>query len=93
MIIHLIGLHSLVDGIINSWYMLLSFITVIFLCKEKKALAFNKDSCCHLALCLGLIILHWVSGNEHFQICVTTDLLDQNKYKLIESVNIGPYFC
>jgi len=27
-------------------------------CKKKKVLAFNQDRCCHLALCLQLILLH-----------------------------------
>ncbi len=28
--------------------------------KEWKALAFNRDGCCHLMLCLGLILFHWL---------------------------------
>ncbi len=42
----------------NPKYELLQFLTTIFFCKEKKALAFNKDMCCHLALCLQLILVH-----------------------------------
>jgi hypothetical protein len=52
-----IGLHHSPDGITNPRYKLLCFITTIF-CKEKNALAFNRDRCCHLALCLWLIPFH-----------------------------------
>ncbi len=31
-----------------------------FCCKEKKALGFNWDWCCHLALCLQLILFHFL---------------------------------
>ena len=36
-----------------------------FLCKEK-ALAFNQDRCCHLALCLRLILFHCLNINIYF---------------------------
>ena len=29
------------------------------ICNEKNALAFNRDRCCHLVLCLQLIPFHW----------------------------------
>ena len=32
-----------------------------FFCKEKNALAFNQDRCCHQVLCLQLIPFHWSS--------------------------------
>jgi hypothetical protein len=32
----------------------LHFIQVTLFCKNKRALAFNRDRCCHLALCLQL---------------------------------------
>jgi hypothetical protein len=49
--IHLIGLHHLLDGVTNPEYKLLYFIQQTkFFCKEEKALAFNQDRCCHLAL-------------------------------------------
>jgi hypothetical protein len=54
-----IGLHHPLDGITNPEYKLLRFIQLTnFFCKEKKALAFNLDRCCHLALCLWLILFH-----------------------------------
>jgi len=54
------GLHHPLDGITNPKYKLLHFFTTkIKFCKEKKALAFNCDRCCHLALCLQLILFHW----------------------------------
>jgi hypothetical protein len=58
-LVHLIGLHHPLDGITNPEYTLLRFIQLTkFFCKEKKALAFNRDRCCHLALCLWLILFH-----------------------------------
>jgi len=37
---------------------LLCFITTKKICKEKNALAFNRDRCCHVVLCLRLIPFH-----------------------------------
>jgi hypothetical protein len=54
------GLHHPLDGITNPEYKLLCFIQLTkFFWKEEKALAFNRDRCCHLALCLQLILFHW----------------------------------
>ncbi len=54
-----IGLHQPLDGITNPKYKLKCFLTTnIFFFKEKKALAFNRDRCCHLAFCLQLIPFH-----------------------------------
>jgi hypothetical protein len=56
-----IGLHHPLDGVTSPEYKLLHFIQLPkFFCKEKKALAFNWDRCCHLALCLRLILFHWL---------------------------------
>ncbi len=46
-------------GITNPKNKFMHFLTVNFFCKEKKAQAFNRDRCCHLALCLHLILFHW----------------------------------
>ncbi len=47
------------DGNTSPKYKLLCFITTKFFCKENKnALAFNRDRCCHLVLCLRLIPFH-----------------------------------
>jgi hypothetical protein len=54
-----IGLHHPLDGITNAEYKLLHFIQVTYFCKEKKAPAFNQDRCCHLVLCLWLILFHF----------------------------------
>ncbi len=35
----------------------------IIICKEKKALAFNWDRCCHLGLYLQPILFHWFYQN------------------------------
>ncbi len=53
-----IGLHHPLDGITNPEYKLLHFIQVTLFCKNKRALAFNRDRCCHLALCLQLTLFH-----------------------------------
>ncbi len=45
------------DGSTSPKYKLLCFITTKKICKEKNALAFNQDRCCHLVLCLRLIPL------------------------------------
>ncbi len=46
------------DGSTSPKYKLLCFITTKKICKEKNALAFNKDRCCHLVLCLRLLPFH-----------------------------------
>ncbi len=57
-----IGLHHPLDGVTNPEYKLLHFIQLTkFFGKEEKALAFNWDRCCHLALCLQLILFHCFS--------------------------------
>jgi hypothetical protein len=45
------------DGVKNPKYKVLHFLTTIILSKEK-ALVFNRDRCCHLVLCLRLILFH-----------------------------------
>ncbi len=52
------------DGNTNPKYKLLCFITTKKFCKEKNALAFNRDKCCHLVLCLQLIPFHCRNYNE-----------------------------
>jgi hypothetical protein len=52
--------HHPQNGITNPKYKLLHFLTTkIKFCKEKKALAFNRDRCCHLVLCSRLILFHY----------------------------------
>jgi hypothetical protein len=46
------------DGSTSPKYKLLCFILTKKICKEKIALAFNRDRCCHLVLCLRLIPFH-----------------------------------
>jgi hypothetical protein len=55
---HAIGLYHPIDGVTSLKYKLLCSITTNFFQKERKALAFNRDRCCHLALCLWLILFH-----------------------------------
>jgi hypothetical protein len=52
------GLYHLLDGDTNLKYKLLSFLTPNKKISKKKALAFNRVRCCHLALCLWLIVFH-----------------------------------
>ncbi len=52
------GLHHPLDGVTNPQYKLLHFIQLTFFCKKKRALAFNRDRCWHLMLCLRLILFH-----------------------------------
>jgi len=47
------------DGSTSPKDKLLCFITTKFFCKEKNALSFNRDRCCHLVLCLRLIPFHY----------------------------------
>jgi hypothetical protein len=51
------------DGSTSPKYKLLCFKTTKQICKEKNALAFNRDRCCHLVLCLWLIPFHYIILN------------------------------
>jgi hypothetical protein len=55
------------------------FLNNLIFCKEKKALAFNRDRCCHLALCLQLILFDWRKSDEEksFQCQFYAQLMDQ----------------
>jgi len=46
------------DGSTSPKYKLPCFITTKKICKEKNVLAFNRDRCCRLVLCLRLIPFH-----------------------------------
>ncbi len=59
--LHEIGLYSPLDGATNFEYTLLCFLTPDKNISKRKALAFNRDRCCHLAPCLWLILFHWSS--------------------------------
>jgi hypothetical protein len=58
-IVMAIGLYHPLDGITNPKYKLFYFLTTNVFCKEKKALILNLDRCCHLVLCLLLILFHF----------------------------------
>ncbi len=51
------------DGSTSPKYKLLCFIRTKNIWKEKNALAFNWDRCCHLVLCLWLIPFHFLQLN------------------------------
>ncbi len=50
-----IRLHYPINGVRDPKYKLLHFIQLTFFLK-KRELAFNRDRCCHLVLCLRLIL-------------------------------------
>ncbi len=52
------GLNRPLDGDTNLKCKLLCFLTPNKKISKRKALAFNRDRCCHLALCLWLILFH-----------------------------------
>ncbi len=54
-----IWLYHPLDGITNLKYGLLCFLTPNKKISKRKILAFHQDRCCHLALCLALILFHW----------------------------------
>ncbi len=57
------------DGSTSPKYKLLCFITTKKICKEKNALAFNWDRCCHLVLCLQLILTNWFPCHFRYKRC------------------------
>ncbi len=52
------GLYHQLDGDTNLKYKLLGFLTPNKKNSKRKELAFNRDICCHLALCLWLILFN-----------------------------------
>ncbi len=69
------------DGSTSPVYKLLCFITTKKICKEKNALAFTRDRCCHLVICLRLIPFHSI---EHFS--------NFTHYQIIKEKNDALYF-
>jgi hypothetical protein len=61
-----IKLHHPLDGITNPKYKLLRFIQITIFCEKKRALAFNRDRCGHLAFCLWLILFHYPVNLKRF---------------------------
>ncbi len=53
------GLYHPLDGVNNLKYKLFYFLTPNKKISNRKALAFNRDRCCHLVICLRLILLHY----------------------------------
>ncbi len=52
-------LHHSQDGSTFPGYKLTCFAYIsCFFCKEQNTLAINRDTWCHLALCLQMILLH-----------------------------------
>jgi len=53
-----IGFNQPLGGITNLKYRLLCYVTPNKKFSKRKAIAFNQDGCCHLVLCLQLILFH-----------------------------------
>ncbi len=63
------GLYHPLDGITNLKYKLF-FSTPNKKISKRKALAFNRGRCCHLAICLRLILFHLVEGSGQDRPCL-----------------------
>ncbi len=57
------GLYHPLDGDTNLKDKLLCFLKPNKKNSKRKTLAFNWDRCCHLALRLQLILIHWPHSN------------------------------
>jgi hypothetical protein len=69
-VVMLMRLYHPLDGIANANNKLLRFLANKFFGgKEKRALTFNRDRCCHLALCLRLILFHYLNAEFHYAEC------------------------
>ncbi len=66
------GLYHRLDVDTNLKYKLLGFLTPNKKNSKRKALAFNRDRCCHLALCLWLILFHCVKMLAYYDREMTT---------------------
>ncbi len=60
------GLYDPLDGVTNLKYKLLYLLTPNKKISKRKALAFNWDRCCHLAICLRLILFHLKSKSANY---------------------------
>ena len=58
------GLYHPLDGDTNLKYKLLCFLTPNKKNSMRKALTLNWDRCCHIALCLWLILFHYPGHGE-----------------------------
>jgi hypothetical protein len=59
-----IGLYHALGGITNPKYKLSHFLATKQIYKEL-VLAFNRDRCCHLVLCLWLILFQWLQQSSN----------------------------
>jgi hypothetical protein len=64
------------DGVTDPKYKLLHFLKTEFFLQREKALAFNQDICCHLALCLRLILFHCLSSSEQILVIANSIPVD-----------------
>jgi hypothetical protein len=85
------GLYHPLDGNTNLKYRLLCFLAPNKKNSERKALAFNWDRCCHLALCLRLILFHY-AHRFMLQIVMSLTIVIYN-CKVFIGQATGGYFC
>jgi hypothetical protein len=64
------GFYQPLDGVTNLKSKLLYFFTPIKKISKRKALAFNRDRCCNLAIYLWLILFHWPQHSGETQLSV-----------------------
>jgi hypothetical protein len=62
------GLYHPLDGVTNLKYKLLYFSTHNKKISKRKALAFNRDRCYHLVICLQLILFYFDSEKLAYKI-------------------------
>ncbi len=60
MLIKPMGLYHPLDGVTSLKCKLLYFLTPNKKISKRKALAFTRDRCCLLAICLRLILFHYL---------------------------------
>ncbi len=72
------GLYHLLDGITNLKYKLLYFLTPNITNSKRKALALNRDRCCHLVICLHLLF-YFIPFWQEFQFRSVCRFLTQNQ--------------
>ncbi len=87
------GLYHPLDGITNLKHKLLYFLKSIKKNSKWKALAFNRDRCCHQAICLHLILFHlkkmiWLFGNLVYD----NELTFVYRYILLWLLSLNPNF-
>jgi len=87
-----IGLYQPLGGITDHKYELLHFLTTKYFYKDKKALAFNWDKCCHLVIFLQLIHFH-LNQTTMFQACFLYHYSRDKKARAFDPANMWGRSC